>query len=67
MKIYIVHIDALDGKRPFNEITNEEIEKMYYKGTMLIDCYNSIEEFSEYWNNAECFDPDVSYMRVIND
>ena len=64
--IYIVHIDAWEGDKPFNEITDEEIEQMYDKDTMFIDCYNSIEELAASWNGDECFYPNMSYMRVIN-
>lgn len=68
MKIYIVSIDAWDDERQFNEIPDEEIEKMYEKGDFLmIDRYDSIEELASYWNTDEIFYPSSSYMRVIND
>ena len=67
MKIYIVHIDAWEDGRPFNKVTNEEIEKMYDKDTTFISCYDSIEELAADWNGDECFYPNMSYMRVIND
>lgn len=65
--IYIVHIDAWEDGRPFNKVTNEEIEKMYDEDTTFISCYNSIEELAAAWNSDECFYPDRSYMRVIDD
>ena len=67
MKIYIVHIDAWDDERRFNEVTNEEIEKMYEDDTTYISRYNSIEELAADWNSDEIFYPNMSYMRVIND
>lgn len=66
MKIYIVHIDAWEDERPFNEVTNEEIEKMYQEDDMYISCYHSIEELADSWNGDSCFYPYSSYMRVIN-
>lgn len=68
MKIYIVCIDAWDDERLFHEIPNEEIEKMYEKGDLLmVDRYDTIEELAAYWNSDEIFNPSCSYMRVIND
>lgn len=67
MKIYIVHIDAWEGDKPFHELTNEEIEKMYEEDTTFISCYHSIEELTANWNSDEIFYPSSSYMRVIND
>ena len=67
MKIYIVNVDALD-ERQFNEIPDEEIEKMYENGDFLmIDRYDSVEELSAHWNSDEIIYPSSSYMRVIND
>ena len=64
--IYIVHTDAWDGDRPFKEIKDEEIERMYEEDQMFISCYNSIEELAASWNSDECFYPNMSYMRVVN-
>lgn len=67
MKIYIVHTDAWDDGRAFDEIPNEEIEKMYEENCMYIDMYRSVDELCHDWNIDELFYPYTSYMRVIND
>lgn len=64
--IYVVHIDAWEGDKSFYDLTDEEIEDMYNDDPMYIDCYNSIEELAAAWNSDECFYPNMSYMRVIN-
>ena len=66
MEIYIVHTDAWDGNRPFKEMTNDEIKKMYEEDPQLFDHFNSVEELAEAWNYDEIFYPNRSYMRVIN-
>lgn len=64
-KIYVVHMDAYTDKE-FNELTDEEIEQMYEKDSMCIDCYNNMEELAADWNADEIFNPRSSYMRIIN-
>ena len=66
MKIYIVHIDAWDGK-DFYELTNEEIEQMYEEDSTYIDCFDSVEELAAYWNTDELLYPNMSYMKIVND
>lgn len=67
MKIYIVHIDAWEDERPFHEVTNEEIEKLYKEDDLYISKYDSLEQLACDWNSDACFYPDMSYMRIIND
>ena len=67
MKIYIVHIDAWEDERPFHEVTNEEIEKLYKEDDLYISKYDSIEQLACDWNSDTCFYPDNTYMRIIND
>lgn len=65
MKIYIVHIDALNEEQNFNDLSNDEIEKMYKDGNQYITCYYSIKALCDDWNAGWIFNPDFSYMRVI--
>lgn len=71
MKIYIIHMDALEGKKNFREFTDEEVVELYnelYKeDSPFISCYDSLEEIVKAWNENTCFDPYDSYMRVIDD
>ena len=65
MKIYIVHIDALNEEQNFNDLSNDEIEKMYKDGNLNVACYSSVEALCNEWNNDWLFNPEFSYMRVI--
>lgn len=67
MKIYIVHTDALDGKKPFHKLTDEEIEKMWEEDDTYISKYESLNDLAHDWNGEDIFYPNMSYMRVIND
>lgn len=66
MTIYIVHIDALSEGQNFEDLSNDEIEKMYKDGNLYVACYSSIESLCNEWNNSWIFNPDFSFMRVID-
>lgn len=66
MKIYIVHIDALNEEQNFNDLSNDEIEKMYKDGNLYVACFSSVEALCEAWNDDWLFNPEFSYMRVID-
>ena len=65
-KIYIVHMDALDGK-DFDDISNDELKAMYDKDNMYIDCYDSLQELADAWNADEIFYPNMTYMRIVEE
>lgn len=67
MKIYIVHENAIPEDVYFNDLTDEEIEKMYAENSDWVDCYDSVKELEANWNADEVFYPSMSYMRVINE
>ena len=68
MKIYIINENAKALKEKcFNELTNEEIEKMHETDRYCVDCYESVEDLAANWNSDNIFYPWASYMRVIND
>ena len=63
-KLYVVHLDAYEDKF-FEDLTDEEIVKMYEKDPTLVDCYDCVEEMIGNWNCDEFFSPSFSYMRLI--
>lgn len=66
MKIYIVHIDAIDlSRRHFSEVSDDEIEELYQESNGLIECYHSIHELCKGWNDGELYASDYSFMRII--
>jgi hypothetical protein len=66
MKIYIVEVDALNGKL-MTDVTNEELETMYNDGNEYVTRYDSATELAAYWNNDELVNPCNSYMRVVDE
>lgn len=66
MKIYIVEVDALNGKL-MTDVTNEELETMYNEGNEYVTRYDSATELAAYWNNDELVNPGNSYMRVVDE
>ena len=67
MKIYIVHENAVPDDKYFNDLTDEEIEKMYEEDCDWVDRYDDMLHLEACWNNDEILYPCSSYMRVIND
>lgn len=66
MKIYIVEVDALNGKL-MTDVTNEELETMYNEGNEYVTRYDSATELAAYWNNDELVNHYGSYMRVVDE
>ena len=68
--IYIVHMDLLEGKKSFREMTDKEVINLCKKdddGRHIV-C-NDISELEKIWNGEDCYDmfyPDDSYIRVID-
>jgi len=67
MKIYIVHEDALEGKKHFPEFTDEEVVALSKEVPEYVDVYDNVEHFAHAWNNEDIFYPSSSYIRFIID
>lgn len=65
MKIYVVHTDLLEDGTNFDNLTDEQVEELYCKDDLLVNLFNSWDEFVANWNQGTIFDPDFSYIRVI--
>ena len=65
-KIYNVHCDAIPEGKDFDERTDDEIIELSEKETLLVEVYYGLRELVMAWNDGEIFDPDFSFMRIID-
>lgn len=65
--IYLVHIDVVDDD--FNEMSDDEIKKLHAKDPSRVLRFDNLYDFANDWNNNsdEMFDPEFSYIRIIEE
>ena len=65
--IYLVHVDVVDDD--FNEMSDDEIKKLHVKDPSRVLRFDNLYDFANEWNNNyyNMFDPDYSYMRIIEE
>lgn len=65
--IYLIKVEAV--KDDFGSMTDNEIKELYAKYPSLVLRFDNLYDFANDWNlnYYDMFDPDFSYMRIIEE